>query len=193
MYTAFAPPGCRTYTRVCVYQTGCLSWDLGKATCIQDLVQTGVAQLIDVYPKVFGQVPPTPSLVLPSTSPLLWIPGGEGRKEPAESLCAHLETAPSDIIYDLHVVFTNMFWIVKGSVPKTCMMWYISWIHPQVFQSMYTSSWLQCLQSENYEMREQFNSFMQCVKRSATQMSQKHLFVCNFLLINGIQGNYLCS
>ena len=88
----------------------------------------------------------------------------------------------------LHVVFTNIFWNVKATVPKTHMIWYISWIHPQVFQSMYTSSWLQCLQLENYEMHEQFNSFMQCVKQSATQMSQKHFFICNYLLINGIQG-----
>lgn len=112
------------------------------------------------------------------------IAGSEGRKDPAASLYTHLESAPDDIFYDfacgLHEYTLNR---ESGYFKNTRMFHDVFHGYTHKCAKTYKSTRLISFDSVNSEVCEQFNSFMQCIKRSASQMSQQHfVFYLQFFI-----------
>lgn len=112
------------------------------------------------------------------------ISGGEGRKDPADSLYMHLEVAPEEIFYDFACGFHEYVLNRESGFFKNTRVFHdIFHGYTHKCAKTYKSSRLISLESVNSEICEQFNSFIQCIKRSATQMSQEHfVFYLQFFI-----------
>ncbi len=103
------------------------------------------------------------------------IPGSEGRKDPHSSLYCHLEKPPKAIFYDfgcgLHEYSLNR---ESGYFQNVQFFHDIFHGYAHKCSDVYKSSRLSGFDGVNSSVCEQFNSFMQCIKKSARQMSQEH-------------------
>ncbi len=101
------------------------------------------------------------------------VSGSEGRKDPHFSLYAHMEKAPKIVFYDfacsLHEYSSNR---ESGFFKHTRFYHDIFHGYSHVCSSCFKAHRLKGLEAFNTSICEQFNSFLQCVKSSARQMSQ---------------------
>ncbi|XP_052258313.1 uncharacterized protein LOC127863007 isoform X8 [Dreissena polymorpha] len=110
--------------------------------------------------------------------------GAEGRKDPALSLYSYLETPPQDVFYDFACNLQEYCLNRESGYYKNVRFFHdIFHGYSHKCSNAFTASRLQGFESVNSEICEQFNSFIQCIKRSARQMSQSHFcFYLQFFL-----------
>jgi len=110
--------------------------------------------------------------------------GAEGRKDPALSLYSYLETPPQDVFYDFACNLQEYCLNRESGYYKNEHFFHnIFHGYSHKCSSAFTASRLQGFESVKSEICEQFNSFIQCIKRSARQMSQSHFcFYLQFFL-----------
>ena len=110
--------------------------------------------------------------------------GAEGRKDPAASLYSHLATPPDPVFYDFACN------LQEYCLNRECGFYKDVRFFHDIFHSYahkcsctFRSNRLQGFETVNSEVCEQFNSFIQCLKKSARQMSQTHFcFYLQFFL-----------
>lgn len=110
--------------------------------------------------------------------------GAEGRKDPAASLYSHLENPPTDIFYDFACNLQE-YCLNRESGYYKNVRFFHDVFHSYAHKCSYAfkSRRLQGFESVNSEICEQFNSFIQCIKKSARQMNQSHFcFYLQFFL-----------
>ncbi|CAC5425017.1 unnamed protein product [Mytilus coruscus] len=108
----------------------------------------------------------------------------EGRKHPSASLYSHLEHPPTDIFYDFACNLQE-YCLNRESGYYRCVRFFHDIFHGYSHKCScaYRSSRLQGFDTINSEICEQFNSFIQCIKSSARQMTQEHFcFYLQFFL-----------
>ncbi|WAR14459.1 hypothetical protein MAR_004564, partial [Mya arenaria] len=99
----------------------------------------------------------------------------EGRKDPAASLYSHLVKPPSDVFYDFACNLQE-YCLNRESGYFRNVRFFHDIFHGYAHKCSvaFRSSRLQGFESINSEICEQFNSFIQCIKKSARQMNQSH-------------------
>ncbi|XP_053384247.1 uncharacterized protein LOC128550109 isoform X2 [Mercenaria mercenaria] len=110
--------------------------------------------------------------------------GAEGRKDPAASLYSYLEKPPHDIFYDFACNLQEYCLNRESGYYKDVRFFHdIFHGYSHKCSCAFRSSRLQGFETVNSEICEQFNSFIQCIKKSARQMSQSHFcFYLHFFL-----------
>ncbi|KAL4229192.1 hypothetical protein ACF0H5_012236 [Mactra antiquata] len=110
--------------------------------------------------------------------------GAEGRKDPAASLYSYLENPPKDIFYDFACNLQEYCLNRESGYFKNVRFFHdIFHGYSHKCSRAFSSSRLQGFESVNSEICEQFNSFIQCIKKSGRQMSQIHFcFYLQFFL-----------
>ena len=110
--------------------------------------------------------------------------GAEGRKDPSASLYSHLEKPPQDVFYDFACGLQEYCLNRESGFYKNVRFFHdIFHSYAHKCSCAFKASRLQGFESVNSEICEQFNSFIQCIKRSARQMSQTHFcFYLQFFL-----------
>ncbi|KAL4221197.1 hypothetical protein ACF0H5_019461 [Mactra antiquata] len=99
--------------------------------------------------------------------------GAEGRKDPAASLYSYLETPPKDIFYDFACNLQEYCLNRESGYFKNVRFFHdIFHGYSHKCSRAFSSGRLQGFESINSEICEQFNSFIQCIKKSGRQMSQ---------------------
>ena len=108
----------------------------------------------------------------------------EGRKDPSASLYAHLEKPPQYIFYDFACNLQEYCLNRESGYYKDVRFFHdIFHSYAHKCSCAFKSRRLQGIESVNPEICEQFNSFIQCIKTSARQMSQAHFcFYLQFFL-----------
>ena len=112
------------------------------------------------------------------------VNGAEGRKDPACSLYTHLEVAPEIIYYDFACSLEEYCMNREAGYFKNTQFFYdIFHGYNHTCSKIYSSKKLQHLNSINSSICEQFNSYLQCIKSSAKQMSQEHfMFFLQYMI-----------
>lgn len=112
------------------------------------------------------------------------ISGGEGRKDPFSSLFKYLPEPPTDIFYDFACQYSEYCLNREPQYFLKTRFWH------DIFHSI-THKCGKCFKSSricgmvgiNSEICEQFNSYMQCVKYTASHLSQSHfMFFVQFFI-----------
>jgi len=102
----------------------------------------------------------------------------EGRKDPSPSLYSYLETPPDDVFYDFACGLQEYCLNRESGYYKDVRFFHdIFHGYSHKCSSAYKSSRLQGFESVNSEVCEQFNTYLQCIKKSARQMTMSH-FCC---------------
>ena len=110
--------------------------------------------------------------------------GGEGRKDPFSSLFKYLPEPPTDIFYDFACQYSEYCLNREPQYFLKTRFWH------DIFHSI-THKCGKCFKSSricgmvgiNSEICEQFNSYMQCVKYTASHLSQSHfMFFVQFFI-----------
>ena len=112
------------------------------------------------------------------------IKGGEGRKDPFCALYKYLPVAPKDVFYDFACQF-NEYCLNREPLFFKNTRFFHDIFHsfPHVCGPNFRSSRLLGLQGVNSEICEQWNSYLQCVKFTASHLSQCHMmFFIQFLV-----------
>ena len=112
------------------------------------------------------------------------IAGGEGRKDPFASLYKHIEKAPDHIFYDFACQLSEYCLNRDPEFFKNTRFWH------DLFHSIghvcginFKSGRIEGLEGINTEICEQVNAFLQCVKYTASHLSQDHfMFFLQFFL-----------
>jgi len=113
------------------------------------------------------------------------VNGSEGRKDAACSLYSHLEVAPETIFYDFSCSLEEYCLNREAGYFKDTRFFHdIFHGFSHNCSPVYSSKELHNLQSVNSSICEQFNSFLQCIKSSARQMSQEHFMFFTQYMIN---------
>ena len=110
--------------------------------------------------------------------------GSEGRKDPACSLYNHLEVAPEIIYYNFACSLEEYCMNREAGYFKNKQFFYdIFHGYNHTCSKIYSSKNLIHLNSVNSSICEQFNSYLQCIKSSAKQMSQEHfMFFLQYMI-----------
>ena len=108
----------------------------------------------------------------------------EGRKDPSASLYSYLESPPTDIFYDFACNLQEYCLNRESGYYKDVRFFHdIFHGYTHKCSCAFRSSRLQGFESVNSEICEQFNSFLQNIKKSARQMTQEHFcFYLQFFL-----------
>ena len=108
----------------------------------------------------------------------------EGRKDPSASLYSYLEHPPTDIFYDFACNLQEYCLNRESGFYKDVRFFHdIFHGFTHKCSCAFRSSRLQGFESVNSEICEQFNSFLQNIKKSARQMTQEHFcFYLQFFL-----------
>ena len=115
------------------------------------------------------------------------IAGGEGRKDPCSSLFKFMPTTPTDIFYDFTCQLSEYCLNGEPQYFLHIRFWHDSF-HGIAHKcgKCFKSSRICGMVGINYEICEQFNSYLQCVKYTGSHLSQSHfMFLSSFLFING--------
>ena len=112
------------------------------------------------------------------------VNGSEGRKDPACSLYNHLEVAPEIIYYNFACSLEEYCMNREAGYFKNKQFFYdIFHGYNHTCSKIYSSKNLIHLNSVNSSICEQFNSYLQCIKSSAKQMSQEHfMFFLQYMI-----------
>ena len=110
--------------------------------------------------------------------------GAEGRKDPSASLYSYLDSPPDAIFYDFACNLQEYCLNRESGYYKNVRFFHdIFHGYAHKCSTAFRSSRLQGFESVNTEICEQFNSFIQHIKKSARQMSQTHFcFYLQFFL-----------
>ena len=112
------------------------------------------------------------------------IAGGEGRKDPFSSLYKYMETPPEHIFYDFACQLQEYCLNREPEMFKNTRFWH------DLFHSIthlcgpnFKSGRVTGLEGINSEICEQVNGFLQCIKYTASHLSQQHfVFFVQFFL-----------
>ena len=112
------------------------------------------------------------------------IAGGEGRKDPFSSLFKYIQEPPDDIFYDFACQLNEYCLNREPELFKWTRFWH------DLFHSIghkcgcnFKSGRVRGLEGINTEICEQVNSFLQCIKYTASHLSQEHfVFFLQFFL-----------
>lgn len=112
------------------------------------------------------------------------IAGSEGRKDPFASIFKYMEKAPEHIFYDFACQLSEYCLNREPEFFKMTRFWH------DLFHSIghvcginFKSGRIEGLEGINTEICEQVNSFLQCVKYTASHLSQDHfMFFLQFFL-----------
>lgn len=112
------------------------------------------------------------------------IEGGEGRKDPFHSLTKYCKEAPEHIFYDFACQLSEY---CLNREPKffCCTRFWHDLFHgiPHKCGNNFKSRRISGLEGINTEICEQINSFLQCIKYTASHLSQPHfMFFVQFFL-----------
>ena len=123
------------------------------------------------------------------------IPGAEGRKDPFSSVFKYMETAPEEVFYDYACGFSEYY------LNREPLFFKKTRAHHDIFHGMshkcgltFEFKRLKGFEGCNTEIAEQFNSYLQRVKYTASSLSQSHFilflqFFC-YLWNKGKTGKY---
>lgn len=107
------------------------------------------------------------------------VNGGEGRKDPLFSLYSHLEHCPDVIFYDNACQLQEYALNRESGYFQNCQMYHdIFHGYSHKCPEVYKSNRLVGFEKANSEICEQFNSFVQSLKKSSGQMSQSTFVFC---------------
>jgi len=106
------------------------------------------------------------------------IHGGEGRKDVLAALYKYKETAPKELYYDFAC---NLGEYCLNRQPKffeDCRFWH-DLFHsiPHLCGKGFRSERVEMLEDVNSEICEQFNSYLKCIKFTASHLSQSNLML----------------
>lgn len=112
------------------------------------------------------------------------INGAEGRKDPFHSAYSYMEEPPEEVFYDFACS------LCEYSLNRQPAFWRNTRFWHDLFHgfrhkcgSNYKSSRILALQGLNTEICEQFNAFIQCIKYTATHLTQAHFcFFVQFMI-----------
>lgn len=112
------------------------------------------------------------------------IAGGEGRKDPFSSLYKYMDTPPEHIFYDFACQLQEYCLNREPELFKNTRFWH------DLFHSIthlcgpnFKSGRVTGLEGINSEICEQVNAFLQCIKYTASHLSQQHfVFFVQFFL-----------
>ena len=113
------------------------------------------------------------------------VDGSEGRKDPANSLYTHLTEAPEVVFYDFSCSLEEYCLNREAGFFKNTRFYHdIFHGYTHNCSPVYSSKGLRGLESVNTSICEQFNSYLQCIKSSAKQMSQEHFMFFTQFMVN---------
>lgn len=112
------------------------------------------------------------------------VNGSEGRKDPPCSLFNHLEKPPSIIYYDFACSLEEYFLNRENGYVKNTRFYHdIFHSYNHKCSSVYKSQNMKGLDYVNSSICEQFNSYLQCIKSSARNMSQiRFMFYVQYMI-----------
>jgi hypothetical protein len=106
------------------------------------------------------------------------IPGSEGRKDPAASLYTHSDVAPDDVLYDFACSFAEYSKNREsGYFANTRFFHDVFHGYSHKCTKAFRCNRLLGFNSVNSSICEQFNSYIQKIKKSAKLMSQPHFML----------------
>ena len=110
--------------------------------------------------------------------------GSERRKDPACSLCNHLEVVPEVIYCDFACSLEEYCMNREAGYFKDTQFFYdIFHGYNHTCSKIYSSKNLIHLNSVNSSICKQFNSYLQCIKSFAKQMSQEYfMFFLQYMI-----------
>jgi hypothetical protein len=116
------------------------------------------------------------------------IDGAEGRKDPFSSLFKYTPVAPKELFYDFSCSLSEYCLNREPYFFRETRFWHdIFHGYSHKCSKAYRSSRILPLQAVNSEICEQFNSYLQCIKYTASHLSQSHYtFFCSSLFTYGI-------
>ena len=112
------------------------------------------------------------------------IAGGEGRKDPFSSVFKYMENPPEHLYYDFACQLSEYCLNREPELFKNTRFWH-DLFHsiPHLCGPNFKSGRVYGLEGVNSEICEQVNSFLQCVKYTASHLSQEHfVFFMQFFL-----------
>ena len=112
------------------------------------------------------------------------IKGGEGRKDPFSSLFKYITEAPTHIFYDFACALSEYCLNREPEFFKQTRFWHdIFHSFPHKCGPNFRSVRVQGLEGVNSEICEQWNGFLQCIKFTASHLSQEHMmFFIQFMI-----------
>ena len=112
------------------------------------------------------------------------IKKGEGRKDPFSSLLKFCPSAPREVFYDFACQLNEYCLNREPSFFKDTRFWHdIFHSFPHKCGPNFRSSRVQGLSGVNSEICEQWNSYLQCIKFTASHLSQEHfMFFMQYLV-----------
>lgn len=112
------------------------------------------------------------------------IKGGEGRKDPFSSLFKYLPEPPSHVFFDFACALSEYCLNREPEFFKNTRFWHdIFHSFPHKCGPNFRSVRIKGLEGVNSEICEQWNSYLQCIKYTASHLSQEHMmFFVQFLM-----------
>lgn len=112
------------------------------------------------------------------------IKGGEGRKDPFASLFKYLPEPPEHVFFDFACQLNEYCLNREPDFFKTTRFWHdIFHSFPHKCGPNFRSARVLGLEGVNSEICEQWNAFLQCIKFTASHLSQSHMmFFLQFMI-----------
>lgn len=124
------------------------------------------------------------------------IDGAEGRKDPFASLVKYMPVAPREVFYDFCCSLAEYSLNREPGFFCNTRFWHdIFHGYTHKCSAAYNSSRIPSLSRLNTEICEQFNAYLQCIKYTASHLSQSHFvfFVQFFMFLWNEQKTTNCS